>query len=144
MLTSTPLSVKFILAFSTLGFLFSGYLSFVKLFSGSCAFNESCPIFWGIPACWYGFVIFSFLLYFAVRLYQKHIDFIKGMKVTAGISFIGVLFAGTLSLFEILSNTKEGFESALGIPTCFMGLVCFMLIFLTAVISWSYHHHRRS
>ena len=34
------------------GTAFSGYLSAVRLLTGSCAFNESCPFFLGYPACW--------------------------------------------------------------------------------------------
>jgi hypothetical protein len=89
-----PLSLRFILGFSFAGFLFSGYLTAVKLFSGACAFNETCPIVLGYPACWYGFALYVTLLTLSVLLAIRRIAFGKGIVAVATVSFIGVLFAG--------------------------------------------------
>jgi hypothetical protein len=50
--------IVILLALASAGLLFSGYLSAVNLFSGTCAFNETCPYFLGYPACWYGFAMY--------------------------------------------------------------------------------------
>jgi hypothetical protein len=56
MKTKTLIVILFFLALA--GLLFSGYLSTVKFFSDTCAFNESCPLFLGYPACFYGFAMY--------------------------------------------------------------------------------------
>ncbi len=55
------------------GTLFAGYLSFMKLLTSTCAFNESCPYFLGYPACWYGFGMFLIMLVLSIiGLYKKN------------------------------------------------------------------------
>lgn len=138
-----PLSLRFILGFSLGGFLFSGYLAGVKLFSGACAFNETCPTVYGIPACWYGFALYTALLVISVFMVRQQLTFIKGIVSVAGVSLFGILFAGTLTITELPLFLKKGFEAyAFGVPTCFMGLVFFMLIFVTSVLAWSHHRQR--
>ena len=53
---------------SLLGVLFSGYLSGIKFFTSTCAFNESCPIFLGLPACYFGFALFLILFITSLML----------------------------------------------------------------------------
>ena len=89
----TPFSLKFILWFSVAGFLFSGYLTFYKLISGICAFNESCPIVWGHPACWYGFALYVTLLALSVLTYRAYLSLRSGLFAVLSVSFVGVLFA---------------------------------------------------
>jgi hypothetical protein len=36
-----------------------------KLFSGMCAFDESCRYFPGYPACWYGFAMYLIMVHVA-------------------------------------------------------------------------------
>jgi len=138
-----PLSLRFIAGFSVAGFLFSGYLTAVKLFSGTCAFNESCPLVLGIPACWYGFALYVILLALAILAVRKNIEFTKAITAVAAVSLVGILFAGTLTMTELPLFLKKGFEAyAFGVPTCFMGLVFFMLIFVTAALAWSHDRQR--
>lgn len=135
-----PLSLRFILGFSLAGFFFSGYLTAVKLFSGVCAFNESCPIVFGYPACWYGFALYVILLSIAVSAARRGISFEKGIAALAGVSFVGIVFAGYLTMTELPTFLARGFASyTFGVPTCFMGLVFFMLIFVTSVLAWNHH-----
>ncbi|MCX6710955.1 MAG: hypothetical protein NTZ02_02590, partial [Candidatus Woesearchaeota archaeon] len=54
------------------GTLFSGYMSATKFFSQACPFNELCTEVFGLPACYYGFVMFAALLVLsAVQLFRK-------------------------------------------------------------------------
>ena len=65
------------------GILFSGYLSAIKFFSATCAFNEPCPYFLGYPACYFGFGMFLIIFASAWLGQLKNIlDFIKpGLSV---------------------------------------------------------------
>lgn len=140
---SIPLSLRFIFVFALAGFFFSGYLAFVKLFYGACAFNETCPTVFRIPACWFGFAFFVTLLTLTVQSARNRIDFGEGIRYIALGSFLGVLFAGYLTLTELPQFVTRGFTAyTFGVPTCFLGLVFFMLIFVTAALSWSHDRER--
>ena len=90
----------FVLA--TAGLLFSAYLSGVKLFTGSCAFNESCPYFLGFPACWYGFAMY-FVMFIATGMALLGKSEIKKVTLTdAIVSLLGILFAGRFVVLEFL------------------------------------------
>jgi hypothetical protein len=48
MLANQKTYLRVTLGLAAAGTLFSGYLNTVRLFTGSCAFNESCPFFSGL------------------------------------------------------------------------------------------------
>jgi uncharacterized membrane protein len=136
----TPLSLKFILGFVVAGFFFSGYLTAVKLFSGACAFNETCPTFLGFPACWYGFALYITLLTLTILAVRERLSYERGVTLIAGVSFVGILFAGYLTATELPAFMQRGFAAyTFGVPTCFLGLIFFMLIFVSAVLGWSHY-----
>lgn len=123
-----------IIFFLTLGgFLFSGYLSFVKLFSNTCALNEPCPYFLGYPACWYGFGLFSILFISSVvaRLNKKHTHLIHWIQII--VSGMGILFAGYFTYPEVLALFAGTSSYSLGLPTCAYGLVFYILVFVLAI-----------
>src|SRR3989339_214162 len=93
---------------SLAGVLFAGYLSGINLFSGACAFNESCPTLWGWPSCAYGFVIF--LLLFLVSLYANLKQVRTGwpIKGNLALSGFGILFARWVAVPEIIPNLSRG------------------------------------
>lgn len=109
-----------------IGFLFSGYLSLVKLLSNTCALNEPCPYFLGYPACWYGFLMFSILLITSSLLVKKPTSkvLLRILVITSG---VGILFAGYFTLPEI-SRILSGHSYSLGLPTCAYGLLFYILI----------------
>jgi hypothetical protein len=113
------------------GLLFSGYLSAIKLFTSTCAFNEPCPYFLGYPACWFGFGMFLIIFSFALLGLLKVI-FEKVMsKIITLVSALGILFAGYFTIPEIgklLSGAQTGYS--LGLPTCAYGLIFYILIFI--------------
>jgi hypothetical protein len=112
------------------GILFSGYLSGVKLFTEGCAFNESCPYFLGYPACYYGFVMFLLLTIFSYMLFFGKSSLNKGSKKMMFVSFLGILFAGYFTFKELPVLFEKGLsEYVLGLPTCALGLLFYLIIF---------------
>ncbi|MFZ2523332.1 MAG: vitamin K epoxide reductase family protein [Minisyncoccia bacterium] len=111
--------MKKIYLFLTLaGVLFSGYLSGVKFFTKTCAFNETCPYFLGYPACYYGFAMFSLMFIFAVISLVKSSGEKNLSKKLMIVSLIGIIFSGYFVI-------QENFTFS----TCAMGLVFYLTIF---------------
>lgn len=118
------------------GVLFSGYLSGVKLFTSTCAFGESCPYFWGYPACYFGFIMFLTIAIFSSLLLFSKIKKKTGLLALSVVSFLGILFAGNFTLDEIRILFDGGFSAyVLGLPTCALGLIFYVLIFIIATYS---------
>lgn len=118
------------------GVLFSGYLSGVKFFSDTCAFNEGCPYFLGYPACYYGFVMFLLIFIFSSLLLLSKIGTRKGLSIVMRVSILGILFAGYFTLQEIPLLLEQGFKAyMLGLPTCALGLIFYILVFIVSVVS---------
>lgn len=125
----SPMLVMFTLSLA--GVLFSGYLSAVKLFTDTCAFNETCPYFLGYPSCWYGFALFlalftisSLSILGVVSIYSMEILFVI-------ISGVGTLFSGYFAIPEILQELSGvAVSHTLGLPTCVYGFIFFVLIFI--------------
>lgn len=116
------------------GLLFSGYLSAVKLFSSTCAFNEPCPYFLGYPACYFGFGMFLIIFSSALLGWLKNISEKVMSRIIVAVSGAGILFAGYFTIPEIqklLSETETGYS--LGLPTCAYGLVFYIIIFILSL-----------
>jgi uncharacterized membrane protein len=125
----------FFLAASVAGVLFSGYLSAVKLFSSTCAFGETCPLFFGYPACYFGFVLFVLLLILSVLLWLGKCSVKSLANTLLIVSFAGVLFAGYFSIGEIPLLLQRGFGAyVFGLPTCVMGSIFFIMIFIASIM----------
>lgn len=139
--TTSPQRYMYLLyALSFAGFLFSGYLSGTKFFTMNCAFGESCPLFIGYPACYFGFALFTIILVsvFVYVLRKKA----GALVVTLVTSILGILFAGKFVLEEIAGYIDSGFQwSTLGFPTCAYGLIFFILIL---VVGLKIHKNNRS
>lgn len=120
----------FALAFA--GFLFSGYLSAVKFFNNTCAFNEPCPYFWGYPACWYGFAMYLVLFIVTGLAVVRESGYAKALKVDIGVSTIGILFSGNFVIQEILGSRVTG---VLGLSTCAYGLIFYIAIFIVSIMA---------
>ncbi len=131
----------FFLLASLGGVLFSGYMSAVKMFSSVCAFGETCPLFLGFPACYYGFVMFSLLFILSIILCFKK----QGTKCLSNLlflfSFLGVLFAGYFSLGELPLFFENGPSAYFfGLPTCVMGSIFFIFIFIVSIFFRKKHN----
>ncbi len=121
-------------AFSFGGLLFAGYIGGIKFFTETCAFNESCPYFLGYPACYYGFVMYLVLSISSYLLITSRVELVKGLRVVSTVSFLGILFAGYFTLKELPLLFTEGIKAyALGLPTCALGLIFYVLIFVISL-----------
>jgi uncharacterized membrane protein len=125
----------FFLVASIAGVLFSGYMSGVKFFSTTCAFGETCPLFWGMPACYFGFAMFSLLFILSIILWFEKWNIMSLSEVLFGVSLAGVVFAGYFSIGEIPLLLQNGPGAYFfGLPTCIMGCLFFVAIFIAAII----------
>jgi hypothetical protein len=123
--------LKTVAVLSAGGTLFAGYLSGIKLFTSTCAFNEPCPYFLGYPACWYGFAMFSTMFIAALLGYLGKIAYDKALKTDLIVSGLGVIFAGYYVVQEVLQWLAAGSkEYALLLPTCAYGLIFYVTIHL--------------
>lgn len=124
-----------VFVFSCAGLLFAGYLGGTKFFTSTCAFNESCPYFLGYPACYYGFAMYLALTIFSYMLITDKIQVSKGLRGTIGVSLLGILFAGYFTLGELPVLFEKGMVAyALGLPTCALGLVFYITIFVLSLL----------
>lgn len=124
--------VKTVLVLSLGGVLFAGYLSAVKIFSDTCAFNEPCPYFLGYPACWYGFVMYSVMFLATLTAFVKRNGSLCPVKINALVALFGILFAGYFvsSEFRLWMSSTENLNYSLGLPTCTYGLIFYIIIFI--------------
>ena len=127
-------NIKIIFIFSLIGLLFSGYLSFTKLFTGACPLTEGCPYFLGYPSCYYGFILFLILFVLAILLLKN--EKLVLMKKVFYVSLIGIIFAAYSSIKELLyPNCLNGIcNYTLLVPTCIYGLIFYIVIFVTSLI----------
>jgi len=120
---------KIILSLGVGGLLFAGYLSALKFFTDTCAFGESCPYFLGYPACYYGFFMYLLITIFAYLVVFEYINTKTGLKILGLISILGILFAGYFTILELPLLFSEGLGAyLLGLPTCALGLIFYILI----------------
>lgn len=114
---------------SLLGTLFSGYLSAFKFFTNTCALGETCPLFLGKPACYFGFGLFLILFVLSAILVFKKTGQEKTSLALVLVSVLGIIFAGRFVVIEFMQWFDTGFQwSALGLPTCAYGLIFYMLV----------------
>ncbi len=121
-----------ILILSIAGLLFSGFLSAVKFFSNTCALGETCPIFLGLPACYFGFAMYLALAILSVFFVtRKSVRIRTALMAVAG---LGIFFAGYFTGKELPKLFAEGIGSfVLGLPTCAWGLLFYVAIFILTV-----------
>lgn len=131
--------LKFILVLSIGGILFSGYLSANKLFSGTCAFNETCPYFLGYPACFYGFGFFLILLSTSILGVLGKIQEKTAINTLFFVSLIGILFSGNFVSQEVASSKLFG---NLGLSTCAYGLIFYIVIFILSCLACRKEHQQ--
>lgn len=125
----------FFLILSVMGVMFSGYMSGVKLFSKTCAFGETCPLFFGVSACYIGFILFLSLLIVSLLFSFNKLSEKLSSKKLFFISLIGVIYSLKFAIPELPLLFKNGFGSyVFGLPTCVMGSIFFIIIFIGSII----------
>ena len=129
--------VKIATVLTLSGVLFSGYLSGVKLFSGTCAFKEACPTFLGYPACYFGFIMFMTMFVSTVVALAKKAQKNWPLKANLAVSLLGMIFAGSFAVSEIAVWFQPGqFRLyGLGLSTCVYGFVFYIIIFAFTLTS---------
>ena len=141
MLADQKTYLKITLGLTTAGTLFSGYLTAVRLLTGSCAFNESCPFFLGYPACWYGFAMFASMLGVSVAALTGRLNVEPAAKTIGGISFLGTIFAGHFVWAEVSSwLAARSANYQLVLPTCVYGLAFYLAILILSI--WELTHRK--
>ncbi|MEY4745273.1 MAG: hypothetical protein RL272_1218 [Candidatus Parcubacteria bacterium] len=127
--------LKSALILSLGGTLFAGYLSAVKLLTGTCAFNESCPYFLGYPSCWYGFGMFLAMTAVSAAGFSGKMNALKAVRANAGIAVAGTLFAGYFVAQELSRwmSVPVAMRYGLVLPTCVYGLVFYVIILALSV-----------
>ncbi len=116
------------------GVLFSGYYSAVKFFSDTCPFNESCPIIWGQPACYFG------LLLFVLTLASASFALFANRKIVPALivdSLLGLVFTAYLTYQDIFFPACPGgvCKYDLILPTCAYGFLFFLIIFAASLFA---------
>lgn len=120
----------FFLIASLGGVLFSGYISYVKFFSKICAFGETCPLFLGAPACYFGFGLFLTIFILSIVLITGKGSFKILSRLLYLVSLIGSLFSGYFALEEIPLLRSNGFSAyVFSLPTCILGFLFFFTLF---------------
>ena len=118
-----------------MGVLFSGYIVFSRLLTRKCAFGETCPLFLGKPACWYGFAMFSVMFITALLALTRVVNAVKAKRIILGISLIGIVFASQYAFPEfnlLFSGSAPHYQ--LGLPTCIWGFIFYILIFIVSAV----------
>jgi hypothetical protein len=124
------------LVLSAGGVAFSGYLSGVRFFSNSCAFAEPCPMFFGMPACYFGFAMFVALLGVSVAALRAPLASDVPVLLNAGIAGLGSIFAGSFAVAEL----RHGLTTyGLGVSTCVYGALFFLAILATSLTTLLRH-----
>lgn len=126
--------LKTALILSLAGTLFAGYLSATKLFSKSCAFGETCPLFIGYPACYYGLAFFFSILVSTIVALVRKDEGLAPVKRNVAISALGTVFAGGFVIQEVWAWFTYGFRwYTLGFSTCMYGFVFFVAVLIVSV-----------
>lgn len=125
---------KIFVLFSLGGVLFSGFLSFWRLFTGSCPLVGECPYFLGYPACYFGFLMFLTLFVASLMLMFKKYETKRLLQILFYVSLLGLLFSGYFSIKELLFSSCVGdCNYALLLPTCVYGFVFYLAILITVL-----------
>lgn len=119
------------------GVLLAGYMTVTRMISNECAFGESCPMFFGIPACLPGLVMFAIILLIVFVGHAHHKQNRQPRVAIGFLSMLGVVFSAYYTIIEIpmISAGAAAGGYQLGLPTCLYGLLIFIGIFVTTLAS---------
>ena len=135
MTTPTQLRALYLTAIG--GMLFSGYAAGTHLLTKGCAFNEQCPYFFAVPACYIGFLLFTALALAAHGAVRGGTYAPRAYTLTRVCAAAGALFAGYYAFNDLPALITQGVGAyPLGLPTCVLGFLCFLLALLLATPSY--------
>ncbi len=102
----------------------------------ACAFSEPCPMFLGVPACYFGFVMFVALLAVSVSGWARAESGRWALDTNIGVSLLGTVFAGYFAAAEITRWLREGVSTyGLGVSTCVYGALFFFAILVASLLA---------
>lgn len=131
--------------FGVAGMLFAGYMSMVKFLSDTCVFDSPCPYFWGFPACYYGFAIFTIITLIIILDKWQMVSEKTADILVLAFSFLGILFSGYFTLLELPKLFNEGLGAYFfGLPTCTLGLIIYLIIFFIALTAFISNKNKNS
>ncbi len=113
------------------GVLFSGYLAGTRYFTNECAFGDPCPFFFGYPACYTGFTLFSTALLITLASLRAALGAAWPMIANLVVGTIGSLFAAKMALEELATRSSY----RMGLPTCAYGFFFFLALAEISVIA---------
>ena len=126
---------RIVFVLGVIGMLFAGYISMVTFLSNACAFDKPCPYFLGYPACYFGFIMFTGIVFAFILDNWKVIRQNTAEIIVLIVSLSGILFSGYLTLQELPVLFAKGLSSYFfGLPTCAIGLVFYIGIFIATLI----------
>lgn len=110
------------IAVSAVGVVYSGYLSYVSLFTGAGGCES---YYFGLPACFYGFVIYLLTLVVGVALLLGRRNWRAGLIVA--ISLGGMVFSAYLTLYVLSLRSCVSLQ-VMGVPPCILGLAMYAVV----------------
>lgn len=127
------------LFFTALGLLLSGYLSFYTLFRSGCHKGflpflncGSNPVkFWGVPQCVVGFAMYfivAVLVLVGIMVAAKRLAMLKAVT---SIGVLGVLFSGTLAVYELWFQKP----TPTTLPACVYGFFLYLGIVIVGMLA---------
>jgi uncharacterized membrane protein len=120
--------LKALLVLSVIGVLFSGYMAYYTFATS----HPACELFFfGMPSCFYGAIMYALIFLLSVSILLSKVKS-KAILAMTVISFIGILFAGFLTIY-VLNNLSCTSLDIAGIPPCVYGLVMYLLLLILAV-----------
>lgn len=130
-MTLDPLSLVFY--FSLAGTLFAGYRTIVRLATKTCAFGETCPNVFGVPACIIGSLFFLAIFISSAGM---RFSFLSPELAVPGMfwgALLGLVYSGTLSLSELFFEIRK--KKPLILSSCACGFLLFAVIFVLLAFS---------
>ncbi len=130
---------KLITLFGLLGMLFSGYLSYYKLFMPEGCTNAilTCDgggnpiLIFGQPSCYFGFIMFTVMTILGIAGWLKS-DRKKVMTAALLVGLAGTLFSGTLSVLELWFRTPRPTT----LPACVYGGFIYLALLIVSWLGW--------
>lgn len=126
-------SARILLLVSLAGSLFAGYLTYSKVFTNVCPFNEPCSYLWGYPTCLYGLVMFLAILIPSIMMFKEYSR--KLMTICLTFSATGTLFAAYFTIQDFSTCPLLQCDYAMMLPTCAYGLLFFIAALVTSIVA---------
>jgi uncharacterized membrane protein len=93
-------------------------------------------MFLGVPACYFGFVMFVALLAVSIIGWARKSSAHWAADANLGVSLLGTMFAGYYAVAEITRWAREGVTTyGLGVSTCVYGAIFFLAILVASLLA---------